>query len=214
MRGIIYKDVCLFFRCIDKRVLLVMMALGALFIVKGGAYAGILLSILLGMLVGAANVSVFEKEQKVEWEKYQRALPVGCGKVVAGKYAAVLLTTLLGAVGAAICNLAAFAAYGRFELAELGFSVLLAALIPVAWTAVSLPFCYWCGVQIAQFASMPLAFLLFFSVKNFEDGMWAMPDVMSLGGGLYGYLSLGLLAMGGMFLCSLAVSVAGYCRRK
>lgn len=213
MRGIIYKDLCLFFKGISKWLLLLMGGILVVF-VNQGVYAGMLFSVTVDLLVGILHITAFEKEEKVNWENYQRVLPVGVGKVIAGKYAAVLLTVLVSVTGAVACNLAAFAVYRTFLPETLGLSVLLAVVIPLAWTAFSLPFYYWLGNQVAQYTSMPLAFLLFFALKNFEDGMWAVADLTFLSGNLSPVLPAGLLALAGMFLLSLALSAAGYCRRR
>lgn len=213
MKGIVYKDLCLFFKGIDKMILLVLGGLLVLFAVRGGAYVGLLFSFGLDMMVSLLHLTAFEKEEKTSWGNYQRALPVGVGKVVGGKYAAVLLTVPVGAAGAAASNLIAFAVYRTFLPETLALSVLLAVVIPLAWTAFSLPFYYWMGNHVAQYTSMPLAFLLFFALKNFEDGMWTVVDLSFLSGNLASVWLIGLLALAGMFLASLAVSAAGYCRQ-
>lgn len=213
MRGIVYKDLCLFFKGVDKWILAVLGGLLVLFAVKGGVYAGMLFSFALDMMMGLLHLTALEKEEKTAWGSYQRTLPVGAGKVMLGKYAAVLLTVPVGIAGAVILNLAAFAVYRTFLPEVLGLSVLMAVAVPLAWTAISLPFCYWFGNQVAQYTSMPLAFLLFFSIKNFEDGMWTVSDLAFLSGNLHFLLLVGLLVLMGMFLLSLAVSAAGYCRQ-
>ena len=212
MRGIIYKDLCLFFKCLNVWVFLIGIGALVLLLAENGVYAGMLASFMVDMMVGALNVLVFEEEEKSEWGKYQRTLPVGCGKVVAGKYAAVLLTVLISLAASALLNLAVFAAHRTFLPAVLGLSMLLAAAIPVAWTAVSLPLCYWAGFRASQFSSAVCVFFLFFFVKNFEDSMWTVSDLMP-GNGLVLWLA-GLLALAGMFALSLAVSAAGYRRKK
>lgn len=209
MRGIIYKDICLFFRCLDIRVLLIAAAALAILVTKNGVYAGMLASIMVDMTVGILNVMTFEKEEKTEWEKYQRTLPVSGGAVVAGKYAAVLVTALASLALGVVMTLVVFAAYRTFHLPVLGLTALLALTIPVAWGAVSLPFCYWFNFQVSQYASILLIFPLFFTIKNFEDGMWTVADVAPLVGN--SWLLAGLLALAGLFLLSLAVSTAGYC---
>lgn len=214
MRGIVYKDLCLFFKGVDKWILAVLGGLLVLFAVKGGVYAGMLFSFALDMMVGLLHLTALEKEEKTVWGNYQRTLPVGAGKVIAGKYAAVLLSVLVSVTGAVVCNLAAFAVYRTFLPETMVLSVLLAVVIPLAWTAFSLPLYYWLGNQVAQYTSMPLTFLLFFAVKNFEDGLWAVTDLTFLSGNLSSVLLTGLLALAGMFLLSLALSAAGYCRRR
>lgn len=214
MRGIIYKDLCLFFKGIDKIVLAVLGGLLVLFWYKSGAYAGMLFSFALDMMVGLLHLTALEKEEKTAWRSYQRTMPVGVGKVMAGKYAAVLLTVPVSVAGAVVSNLAAFTVYGTFWPEVLRLSILAAVVLPPVFAMFSLPFYYWFGTQIAQFTSLPLAFLLFYAIKNFVDGWWTVADLVSLTGNLPIALLTGVLALAGMFLLSLALSAAGYCRRK
>ena len=214
MRGIIYKDLCLFFKGIDKLVLAVLGGLLVLFGYKSGVYAGMLFSFALDMMVGLLHLTALEKEEKTAWRSYQRTMPVGVGKVMAGKYAAVLLTVPVSVAGAVASNLAAFAVYGTFWPEVLRLSILAAVVLPPVFAMFSLPFYYWFGTQIAQFTSLPLAFLLFYAIKNFVDGWWTVADLVSLAGNLPIALLTGVLALAGMFLLSLALSAAGYCRRK
>lgn len=212
MRGIIYKDLCLFFKGLNKWILLLLGGLLVFFVAKGGVHAGMLFSFALDMMVGLLHLTALEEEEKAAWKPYQRTLPVNAGTVITGKYAAILLTVLVSIAGALLSNLAAFAVYRAFRPEVLGLSLLMAAVIPLLWTAFSLPFYYWLGSQIAQYISMPLALLLFFFVKNFEDGLWAVTDMMPLLGSHFVPLA-GVLALAGLFLASLALSAAGYCRK-
>ena len=214
MRGIIYKDLCLFFKGIDKIVLAVLGGLLVLFWYKSGAYAGMLFSFALDMMVGLLHLTALEKEEKTAWRSYQRTMPVGVGKVMAGKYAALLLTVPVSAAGAVVSNLAAFAVYRTFWPEVLGLSVVAAIIVPPVFAVFSLPFYYWFGSQIAQFTSLPLAFLMFYAIKNFEDGWWTVTDLAALAGNLNSLLLIGALSLAGLFLVSLALSAAGYCRRK
>ncbi len=214
MRGMIYKDLCLFRRCLDVRVLLIGAVAMAILVAKQGVYAGMLTSIMLDMMVGALSVLVFEKEEKAEWGKYQRILPVSCGTVVTGKYTAVLLTALFSLAGSVALNLAVFAIYRTFLPEVLGLSALMAVIIPLLWAAICLPLCYWFNFQVSQYASIVLIFPLFFTVKNFEDGRWTVADVTVLAGNPGSLLLFGALSLAGLLLLSLALSAAGYCRRK
>lgn len=210
MKGMIYKDLCLFFKGIDKVVLAVLGGLLVLFWHKEGAYAGMLFSFALDMMVGVLHLTALEKEEKAAWRSYQRTMPVGVGKVMAGKYAAVLLTVPVSVAGAVVSNLAAFAFYWTFWPEVLGLSVAAAIIVPPVFAVFSLPFYYWFGNQIAQFTSLPLAFLLFYAIKNFEDGWWTVADLGAPGS----LLLMGAPALAGMFLLSLALSAAGYSRRE
>lgn len=214
MRGMIYKDLCLFFKGIDKIVLLVLGGLLVLFAAEGGAYAGMLFSFALDMMVGLLHLTALEKEEKTAWGSYQRTMPVGVGKVMAGKYAALLLTVPVSVAGAVVSNLAAFAVYRTFWPEVLGLSVVAAIIVPPVFAVFSLPFYYWFGSQIAQFTSLPLAFLMFYAIKNFEDGWWTVADLVSLAENLPLSLLAGALALAALLAASLALSAAGYCRRK
>lgn len=210
----IYKDLCLFFKGIDKIVLLVLGGLLVLFAAEGGAYAGMLFSFALDMMVGLLHLTALEKEEKTAWRSYQRTMPVGVGKVMAGKYAALLLTVPVSVAGAVVSNLAAFAVYRTFWPEVLGLSVVAAIIVPPVFAVFSLPFYYWFGSQIAQFTSLPLAFLMFYAIKNFEDGWWTVADLVSLAENLPLSLLAGALALAALLAASLALSAAGYCRRK
>ena len=214
MRGIIYKDLCLFFKGIDKVVLAVLGGLLVLFWYKSGAYAGMLFSFALDMMVGILHLTALEKEEKTAWRSYQRTMPVGVGKVMAGKYAALLLTVPVSVAGAVVSNLAAFAMYWTFWPEVLGLSVVAAIIVPPVFAVFSLPFYYWFGSQIAQFTILPLAFLMFYAIKNFEDGWWTVADLVSLTGNLPLALLAGALVLTVLLAASLALSAAGYCRRK
>ena len=213
MRGMIYKDLCLFFKGFDKVVLAVLGGILAVFWFESGVYAGMLFSFALDMMLGILHLTALEKEEKTGWRSYQRTMPVGVGKVMAGKYAVVLLTVPVSVAGAVVSNLASFAVYGTFLPEALELSVAAAVIVPPVFAMFSLPFYYWFGNQIAQFTSFPLAFLLFFAIKNFEDGKWAVADLeglVSLAGDPGFLLLMGALALAGMFLLSLALSAAGY----
>ncbi|MCX4373095.1 MAG: ABC-2 transporter permease, partial [Dysosmobacter sp.] len=195
-------------------VLLVLGGLLILFAAESGVYAGMLFSFALDMMVGLLHLTALEKEEKTAWRSYQRTMPVGVGKVMAGKYAAVLLTVPVSVAGAVVSNLAAFAVYGTFWPEVLGLSVLAAVAVPPVFAMLSLPFYYWFGNQIAQFTSLPQAFLFFYIIKNFEDGMWTVADLTGLVGDPVSLLLLGTLGLAGLFLLSLVVSAIGYCQRK
>ena len=210
MRGMIYKDLCLFFKGFDKVVLAVLGGILAVFWFESGVYAGMLFSFALDMMLGILHLTALEKEEKTGWRSYERTMPVGVGKVMAGKYAAVMLTVPVSVAGAVAANLLAFARYWKFLPEALGLSAAAAVIIPPAFAVFSLPFYYWFGNQIAQFTCLPLGFLLFYAIKNFEDGWWTVADLGAPGS----LLLMGALVLAGMFLVSLALSAAGYCRRK
>lgn len=206
MRGLIYKDVCLFFKGLDKRIFLLIAAVMILLVVECGSIAGLLMSIMLAITVGIQHILVFSAEEKVEWQKYQCTMPVRSGAVITGKYAAVLVTLLVSVVGSVLFNLVIFAAYRRFSLPALGISAACAVAVPLCWTAVSLPAYYWFGFQAAHYMEIALFFPIFYTVKYFEES----PDGFPLGLPIAGYVPLAAVCILVLFAVSYGVSLAGY----
>ncbi len=212
MRGLIYKDVCLFFKGLDKRVFILAGAVMVLLVANCGSIAGLTASIMLAMTVGIQHTLAFSLEEKVEWEKYQRILPVPGHWVVAGKYAAVVATLGVSVLGSLVFNLAVFAVYRTFSLTLFGFSALCAAAIPLVWTAITLPVCYWFDFQLAQYVGIVLIFPVFYTVKYFEEGPEAFPLNVLTDSGLQ-YIPFAVLCIAGLFLVSYGISLAGYLQR-
>ena len=86
MRGLVYKDVQLFFRSIDKKLILIAAVAIALLLTKAGVYGGLMGSIMLAMTVSMQNIMTFATDEKVDWKKYQKALPISNISVIASKY--------------------------------------------------------------------------------------------------------------------------------
>lgn len=206
MRGLIYKDVCLFFKSVEKGLLIMVAIVLVLLAAECGETAGLLATVMLAMTVGIQNVLVFAGEEKTEWGKYQRTLPVKEAQVIVGKYAAVLITMAVSIGGCVVFNGAAFIFYRTFSWALLGLSAAAALIIPLCWTALSLPVCYWFGFQTAQYAGIVLIFPVFFTVKYFEDASYAA----YFASGIEVYLAAAVAASGALYAASLLVSIAGY----
>lgn len=209
MRGLIYKDVCLFFKGLDKRFFILVGAVLVLLVADCGSIAGLMASVMLAMTVGIQHTLVFSIEEKVEWKKYQSILPVPGNWVVAGKYAAVLITLLVSAAGSVLFNLVVFSLCRMFSLPLLVFSLVCAVALPLVWTAVTLPVCYWFNFQAAQYASIVLVFPVFYTVKYFEEGPNAFPLNM-LNGSVLQYIPHAVICIAALFAVSYGISLTGY----
>lgn len=206
MRGIIYKDVCLFFKGLDKRIFILAGVVVVLLVVSNGAIAGLMISIMLAMAVGMQHVLTFSVEDKAEWEKYLHTMPVQSGQVIAGKYAAVIVTLLVSIIGSLLCNLIVSAVYQTFSLPMLELSIVCAVAVPLCWTAVSLPACYWFGFQTAQYVGIVLLFPIFYTVKYFEDSPNGFPLNLSIAQ----YVPFAAACVAALFAASYLVSLTGY----
>ena len=170
MRGLIYKDVCLFFKGAEKRLLLIIGAVVVLLVVKAGVYAGLMASIMLGLTMGIQSVMNFSSDETASWKKYQMTLPVNNFAVVASKYASVVCILVPGIIGSIVLNLISSVVYHQWDFTLYGLSMAVAALLPLAWTAICLPLTYWFGFQSAQALGIISFFLCSFSSKILKMG--------------------------------------------
>lgn len=210
MRGLIYKEVSVFYKSIDKKLFVMASGFTLLIFYRAGAYGGMMASVMLAMIIGAQNVMSFISDDKARWQRYQRAMPVSSFSVVASKYLSVLCTLGFGIAGSIALNLISSICYRSFNGFVWGISVFIVVWIPLIWTGICLPCTYWFGVQSAQVMGLVFVIPLFYLVKYFEDGTGVSMMADSLAP--YG-LAAGAAAVV-LFAVSLAVSVAGYARRK
>ena len=92
MKGLIYKDITIFFKGIDKKLVLIAAGAIILLMANTGVYAGLFASIMLAMTIGMQNVMCFASDEKAGWKKYQLAMPVNTVTVVTSKYVSVICT--------------------------------------------------------------------------------------------------------------------------
>ena len=63
MKGLIYKDIAIFFKCIDRKMILIAVGAIILLMCNTGVYAGLVASVLLAMTIGMQNVMSFASVQ-------------------------------------------------------------------------------------------------------------------------------------------------------
>ena len=76
MKGLIYKDLVIFFKGVDKKLILIAAVTIILILSEGGAYGGLIASVMLALTIGVQNVMSFAEDEKAGWKKYQLAIPV------------------------------------------------------------------------------------------------------------------------------------------
>ena len=99
MRGLIYKDISIFFKSIDKKLILIAAAAIVLLIFNAGIYAGLFASVMFAMTIGMQNIMSFASDEKASWKKYQLAMPISNFAVVASKYISVIYTVAISILG-------------------------------------------------------------------------------------------------------------------
>lgn len=210
MRGLIYKDLQLFFRSVEKKLILIAAAAIVLLLAKAGVYGGLMGSIMFAMTVSMQNVMSFASDEKTNWRKYQLALPVSGLRAVASKYISVLCTLGISAGGGLVFSLVSCAIYGSLAPELVLLSVLSGVVIPLAWTGICLPLTYWFGFRTAQTMGLIVVVPVFYMIKYFEDG----PGLPALTDTVFGCL-LGACALAVVvFILSIPISTAGYTRKK
>ena len=147
MRGLIYKDISIFFKSIDKKLILIAAAAIVLLIFNAGIYAGLFASVMFAMTIGMQNIMSFASDEKASWKKYQLAMPISNFTVVASKYVSVIYTVAISILGSIAFNGLSSMIFQNFDMLIWLFSIGAAAIIPLLWTGICLPLTYWFGFR-------------------------------------------------------------------
>lgn len=210
MKGLICKDIYLFFKSTDKRSLLIIAALIVFVIYSAGPEAGLVVSIMLSLTIGIQNIMSFASDEKVRWNQYQMAMPVSSFSVVASKYISVACSLVFSFLCSMALNLVASIVYRDFNPSIWVMSGIFSVVSPLFWTGISLPLAYWFGFQSSRIMSLCLVIPMFYLVKSFEDG----PGFSAMEGFFHSYILTACIVAVLFFTLSMMVSVAGYRRRK
>lgn len=210
MRGLIYKNVQLFFKSVDKKLILIAVVAIALLLAKAGVYGGLMGSIMLAMTVSMQNIMIFNTDEKTDWEKYQRALPISNFSVIVSTYTAVLITLVITILGSIVFTIISSFIHASFDLMLLGLSILNAVVVPLIWTGICLPLTFWFGFRSAQTMGLIIVIPIFYMIKFFEDG----PGLSAIPTSISAYLLWICIAAVVIFVLSFVVSLLGYTKKK
>ena len=210
MKGLIYKDITIFFKSIDKKLGLIAAGAIILLMVNTGVYAGLFASVMLAMTIGIQNVLSFASDEKAGWKKYQMAMPLSTVSVVASKYLSVVCTLAISLAGSILLNLLSSIAFGNFNLTVWGVSTAASCMIPLLWAGLCLPLTYWFGFHSAQTMGLLVAIPMFYFIKYFEDGA----GFSAMTSSVFSYIAAAGIAVTALFLISMLISIAGYSRKQ
>lgn len=210
MKGLIYKENIMFFKGIDKKLLLIMVGAIILLMVNIGAHAGMIASIMLSMTIGIQNTMSFSVDEKADWKKYQLAMPVNAISVVTSKYISVICTLAVSLAGSMLLNLLYGIAFRSFDIIVWKVSASTAVLIPLLWASIHLPFNYWFGFRSAQVMGILAVVPVFYFVKYFEDGA----GFPAMANAILSYAAFAGIAVIALFIVSMIISMIGYNRKK
>ena len=210
MKGLIYKDITIFFKSIDKKLMLIAVGAIILLMVNTGVYAGLFASVMLAMTIGMQNIMSFACDEKASWKKYQLAMPVNAVLVVTSKYISVIYTLAVSLVGSVLFNLLSGIAFHEFNVIVWGVSTAVSLIVPLLWTGICLPLTYWFGFRSAQTMGLIAVIPMFYFVKYFEDG----DGVSVMTSSIFSYVVVAGFAVIVLFIISMIISMIGYNRKK
>lgn len=210
MRGLVRKDIFVFFKSVDKRTLLIIVGAVIIMICNLGPEAGLVASIMLALTVGIQNIVSFALDEKIRWNQYQMAMPLSSFQVVASKYISFACTLSVSLLGSVVLNLVTSIVYRSFEPSIWLASGVLSVVLPLMWAGVALPMAYWFGFYASRILSIFMAVPMCLIVKDFEDGP-GLPVTENL---FHVYFPLVGITAAILFGLSMMVSIAGYRRRK
>lgn len=210
MRGLIYKDVSIFFRSIDKKLILVALIAIVLLFSNAGGYAGMFASVMLAITIGMQSIMSFASDEKANWKKYQLAMPINETVIVISKYISVLFTIVIGVIGSLILNILSSILFKELELSVWLLSVSATIIIPLLWTGICLPLTYWFGFHSAQTMGLLVVIPIFYFVKYFEDGA----GISSMFTSIHNYIFITCIIAIWVWCISILISIIGYKQRK
>ena len=210
MRGLIYKDITIFFKGIDKKLILIAAGTIILLMVNTGVYAGLFASVMLAMTIGMQNIMSFASDEKASWKKYQLAMPVNAVSVVTSKYISVICTLAVSLAGSVLFNLLSSVAFRSFNVTVWGVSTAASVIVPLLWTGICLPLTYWFGFHSAQTMGLIVVIPMFYFIKYFEDGA----GFSAMTNSIFSYVIVAGIAVAVLFIISMIISMVGYNRKK
>lgn len=210
MKGLLYKDMTIFFKSIDKKLVLIAAGAIVLLLFNTGVYAGLFATVMLAMTIGMQNVMSFASDEKAGWKKYQLAMPVTACSVVTSKYVSVVCTLAFSLVGSILFNLLSSVAFRSFDMVVWGVSIAASVIIPLLWTGICLPLTYWFGFRSAQAMGIIAVIPMFYFIKYFEDGAGFSAMTNSI---LSYVMMAGAIAVV-LFMISMIISMLGYRRKR
>ena len=210
MRGLIYKDIKIFFKSIDKKLVLIAAGAIILLMVNTGVYAGLFASVMLAITIGIQNIMSFASDEKASWKKYQLAMPVNAVSVVTSKYISVICTLAVSLAGSVLFNLLSSVAFRSFNVIVWGVSTAVSVIVPLLWTGICLPLTYWFGFHSAQTMGLIVVIPMFYFIKYFEDGA----GFSAMTNSIFSYVIVAGIAVVVLFIISMLISKVGYNRKK
>ncbi len=209
MRGLVCKDILLFFKSIDKRLIVIAVFAVILVFVNTERYSSLLATLMLSLTVSMQNVLNYNSDEKSKWVKYQRATPLSDTKIVISRYianAATLVVTILGAI---IFTMISTVIFGSFYSDIFSTSLLVSLIIPLLWASIHFPIVYYFGFQATQIIRFILIIPIVFIFRLFEDKV-EQADLLFISENISTFVFFICIATLIIYIVSCAISIVVY----
>ena len=175
MKGILMRDGLVLYKKYLRFPLVILSSLGLLFTFMMGFPISSLLSLLIPLGIGARIVYVFAEDEKDNWLKELKTLPISSAQAVGSRF--ILFTSIIfGCSLYSLClNLIAFLLYKEQPLSFYFVFPILGFVFAVFNNFLLLPTCYKFGVQGANVVCMSILILtgmIAFGIKKLNLKDW------------------------------------------
>lgn len=207
MSGILYRD----FLIIKKKYITGKTAMFLIIGVIGSIILGFYLSSFLGLMIpmitGGMVVSIFAEDDKDNWNKAVKTLPVSDFEIVGARYAIIEFMIVVTACIGVIFNAFALLMHSEDYMAIYYIFPLVGIVMATISNLFALPFCYKYGVQGANSTSIAVLLLVGAGVayirKNHGLNVIGIVENISLPWFMLGFV----LSIFALFFVSLYISV-------
>ncbi|SFU95319.1 ABC-2 transporter permease [Butyrivibrio sp. M55] len=170
MSGILYRDFLIIkkkYANVKTAVLLTVGVIGSIIL---GFYLSSILGLMLPLITGGIVVSIFSEDDKDNWNKAVKTLPVSNLEIVGARYAIVEFMIVVTACIGALFNVLAALMHSEDFMAIYYIFPLVGIVMATISSLFTLPFCYKYGVQGANSTSIAILFIIGAGVAYIRKG--------------------------------------------
>lgn len=188
MKGLIYKDLIILIRGMKPVQYLGIISAVGIALVLGDDFRGLIATLILTLFGSIFSSMAISFDEKVRWRKFEITLPTGRSKSITSKYIVVLIFMIFNTLAAILFFFVGSIFIGSFNWTLLWLQIGMAIVIPLLWSALSIPLTYGIGYQGASYMGVIFILPIFILTKYFEDGSGVLPSSDALK--LWGFIGL------------------------
>lgn len=160
MKGILIRDAILLYKKYLRKPFFVIAILSLIFTLLMGFPVSGLMSLVLPMGMGALATNLFAEDEKDNWLKYVKTMPISVIKIVGTRYVIFFSTVVFCVVYSLFLNLLAFFLYREQALSLYFIFMIIGFTVSVLNNLLLLPACYKFGVNGANVISLGIMMVI------------------------------------------------------